>query len=120
MFKRRWVRWAIGAALVLLALSAWLVVVRRGLLTPADCERVREGMTLPEVEPVFGNRKAVLTWGDVKHGTRVGYVWPAEGQLMIEVEFRNGRVAAPARMGYLGGPLEPETLRDRVRAWLGW
>jgi hypothetical protein len=122
MFKRWWVRWGLLGALILLAGAVWFFAVRRAPLTSANCTRIREGMTVQEVEAILGTRPAQFARGGGPKGTNdtmAAYAWPAEDGNAIIVTFFNGRVKGPAVMGRFWSE-EFETTWDRFRDWLGW
>src|SRR5947208_248597 len=101
MFKRRWVRWGTGVALVLLA----GVAVAQWSTPPHPAKCIQQGMTEAEVDAILGQAGCVSRHSD---GSRNALYDSAE------VSFdKDGHVEWRV--------LYPQpTVLARLRAWLGW
>ena len=102
----------VGLALVALALAVtdWALSLQPGV-TEANVKRIREGMTLAEVERLFGRSPDRRIGGDCPRESCQWYT-PAGDAV---VELHNGRVRSVE--WFEGHPPSPLT---RLRAWMGW
>lgn len=113
---------AVLAVLVLLVLAAvlvWPLLTKPGPLTEADCGRVKPGMTVPEVDALFGTTGTCIALaGDAS----AIYAWPAGQREEIVVEFEHGRaVGGSARFQrHSSLPRPEEPFLDRLRRRLPW
>jgi hypothetical protein len=133
MIRRRWRRWGLAGALVLLTCAASVVILLppRPGISRANYNLIREGMTRAEVETVFGgppgnysqfpDREAGL-WAIDPDDPALGRpdfigreVWIA-ADLAVTVWFdeRQRAVKKAARDN------PRRSFADRLRAWLGW
>lgn len=112
MRRRRlfWLGVAAGVSVVavgslLLVTAGWLLSPVRGRFTEADCERIRPGMTLEEVEGLFGpaipDERSILVPRSKDRPT----FWKAWGDRVseIHVEFDQEERA----QGWVWHPLRP-------------
>src|SRR5215470_17396217 len=73
----------VGLALVALALAVadWALSLQPGV-TEANVRRIRQGMTVPEVEALLGGPGRLAIFPDDK----VGYIWEADsGRAIVEL-----------------------------------
>jgi hypothetical protein len=92
MFKRRWVRWGLAMALVLLAALAFVAFRSPGhRITRADYDCIREGMTLPEVEDILGGPPGTTAGSRTRR--------PASGRLMPPALRSTGSILSAAKCG---------------------
>ena len=100
----------VGLALVALALAFtdWALSLRYGV-TEENFQRIREGMTLQEVESILGRA------GDQLPGW--AYVWEGANWRILVGVGAEGRVTGKA---LLPQDEAPPNLLARLRAWLGW
>jgi hypothetical protein len=112
-------RLLLGAgALALLGLAAWTwLLVPPDPISPEGAARIREGMTIEEVEGVLGGGKAFLEYpSGLLHSTAV---WEGDGGL-VTVYFvgrdSESRVSGTAEFTRR----EPRRFLDRLRRLLPW
>jgi hypothetical protein len=111
----------VGLALVALALAFtdWALSLQSGV-TERNVKRIREGMTLAEVEAITG-RPADFRCPLTKFGRPIGYgEWNGAGGTMV-VDFDEDGCALYARwrVARAGAGSRPAFLA-RLRAWWGW
>src|SRR5262245_36440790 len=106
----------VGLALVALAFVLTDALLWEPGVTAANVKRIRAGMTLAQVEAIFG-RKADDCTGSLKvFGTARQAYWTEKDGLVLVWLDSEGRVIGKLslRQRAEGGPLA------RLRAWLGW
>ena len=106
MFRRRWVLYGIGAAVVLLAsaIATWT-------LRPVHpISKIRVGMSIAEVRGILGEETGYLNYGfGIKER-----LWPApRGYIWIQFGIRD-------RVQSWRFQIEEYSPWDQLRAWLGW
>jgi hypothetical protein len=118
-----------GIALVALALAFtdWALSLQPGV-TEANVNRIRPGMTVQEVETMFGAPGVPSMW---KPSPFAPYelFWAGEcGVVYVEFDLATRRASSAGilrgdALNYSGCNLRPSPktpLLDRLRAWLGW
>jgi hypothetical protein len=111
--SRRMYLLGVGLALVALALAFtdWALSLQPGV-TEAKVRRIRQGMTLAEVEGIFGRSPDRRDGGG---GCRFEICQWRTPEKVATVELRDGRVYEVDWYERLSpGPF------DRLRTWLGW
>jgi hypothetical protein len=121
------------AALLLFGVGAWLLYPRSAI-TRANAEKIREGMTLAEVEAILGgpprdDSTGLLTGDNNPDGTgSTIWIWPAPMPNSPALEWVSDHVAVRVHFDDAGRaesvsriPLcrAEEGLLDRFRRWLG-
>ena len=124
---RRWlVRVGVAVCLAVAAgVGARLTAPRPCPVSLANCEHIRDGMTLAEVEEVLGGPPGTYGSGMVlvagpgvmSLSDRYEHWWTDEGLLLVRFD-QQGRSSG---FTFCGGVLfPPPSPLDRLRAWLGW
>jgi hypothetical protein len=110
----------VGLALVALAFVLTDALLWRPGVTEANAKRIREGMTLAEVEAITG-RPADFRCPPTQFGRPIGYgEWDGEGGTIV-VDFDEDGCALYARWRVArGGAVSRPDFLARLRAWLGW
>jgi|GEM_PF-2001684 len=114
MAKRRFIYAGIFAACVALGLAVLTALPSRAGVTKANYDRIEEGMTLAEVQEVFGKE------GIVFHGypnkTAQAYCWQnTDCSLAILFFDDNRKVVEKAK--WAGST---ESIGDKIRRLIGW
>jgi hypothetical protein len=114
MAKRRFIYAGIFAACVALLLAVLAALSSRTGVTKANYDRIAEGMTLAEVQKIFGKE------GIVFHGfpneTARAYCWEnADRSLAILFFDDNSKVVEKAKWAD-----STESIVDKIRRLIGW
>jgi hypothetical protein len=104
--------------LALLGLAAWAwVLVPQDPISPEGAARIKEGMTMEEVEGVLGGRKAFSEYPiGLPHPMAV---WEGDGG-SITVYFVGSGAESRVSGTVQFTRHEPRPFVDRLRAWLCW
>ena len=101
----------LGSPLVLL--GAVLFFLARDSITKANCDSIKKGMALSEVEVLLGRRM------DGKLASQLGpalcYWEGSRGTIMVVMDFRDPTFVETARFS----ASEPRTILAKIRNWLG-
>jgi hypothetical protein len=110
----------VGLALVALAFVLTDALLWQPGATEANAKRIREGMTLAEVEAITG-LPADFRCPPTQSGRVIGYgEWDGEGGTIV-VDFDEDGCALHARWRVArGGAGRRPAFLPRFRAWLGW
>jgi hypothetical protein len=123
----------VGLALVALGLAVtdWALSLRPGV-TEANVRRVKPGMTVREVEQIFGGPAGwvfPLDFGKLPPALHapypvrwVGHWFCDNGEAVVHFDERDRVEKAEFRQGswFLGRKPQRPSLPVRFRAWLGW
>lgn len=114
MAKRHLICAGLLAACFALVLAVLASLPIRAGVTKAHYDGIEEGMTLAEVEEVFGKE------GVVFHGypniTALAYCWENEDRSFAILFFDDNRkVVEKAKWGD-----STENIGDKIRRWIGW
>jgi hypothetical protein len=112
--KKRLVRFALAAALCIGVVLVVLALMPRSQVTRANYDRITVGMTLAEVEELFGQKGGVFHGFANKRATT--YYWQADDGALALIDFDdNERVAELAQWSD-----STETIGDKLRRWTRW
>jgi hypothetical protein len=129
MFGRRWVRWGLGVAMVLLLVgicAIWWIETSDALIS-----RIQVGMPESEVESILGSKsepyQVLGRFGTNRPGSRLVFwdhvFWRDESKVLLVELDRNSKVAHMVILEDLmahGVAKEKASLLDHIRACLGW
>jgi hypothetical protein len=111
MFGRRLVQWGLLAALVLAAAGALPLSIPENAISRASFDRIRKGMTLPQVEQVLGRAPDVVA--PLDRNAYVIHIWYGPEGLICVVFSEEGAYI------YKNCRFKP-TAFACLRDWLGW
>jgi hypothetical protein len=109
-----------GLALVALAFAFTNYVIGPSPgVTEANARRIRNGMTMEEVEAIFGGPGRRVFEEGAPGISSQGYQWVAAGGQVVVVFNRRGGSSPAVSQALLIRTASPSLLA-RLRAWLGW
>jgi hypothetical protein len=110
---KRKLAWVCLLVLPLVLGSAALCFSDRDPITKANCDRIKNGMALSEVEALLGRGM------DSKLASQLGPAlccWQgSRGTIMVVMDFADPSLVETARFS----ASEPRTIFDKIRNWLG-
>jgi hypothetical protein len=101
----------VGVAIGVLARE--MLLIPQSSITKAKFNRIEKGMTLAEVENVFGESGRLFAFDNV-NGRKTQIAWWIDVDAMTEIEFVDDRVAF-SRFIVIGST---ETFPKKLRRWL--
>jgi hypothetical protein len=120
MTRRRVLCGLLLASAVLACFAGWLWVASRPRLTPERFRQVKEGMSREEVIRTVGRPPGDYTSGGkyiaMQPASPLHELWVCDEGILL-VQFDNGDTATRVAVG--DNTIEPPTLTERIRRWLG-